>query len=250
MTVRFATSTSNWHLAVTKTGETAANPDRWVIPLSKDGELPARAEPRHAAVSSSTGRAGAVGTTGCPTRGTTWSARFSRGTNVAGTHTVDLFVDGVKVATRDAGGSPAGNTVPLMLGSSAPTNGLGRFGGAMDEVRVARAARSDAWIRTAYDQQADPVAFLAVGPEEPGTVYAYQKTLTIQGAKIAGDLVDFPVLVTLHDADLRTVAEGGRVRSAQGWDIGFTLPDGTPWITRSSGTRSTAALSRGSGCRH
>ncbi|HEX6429891.1 MAG TPA: DUF2341 domain-containing protein [Niastella sp.] len=55
--------------------------------------------------------------------------------------------------------------------------------------------------------------------------YTYGKTITIQGSQILGTVTNFPVLISLTDNSLRTVANGGRVRNANGYDIVFTLPD-------------------------
>jgi len=55
--------------------------------------------------------------------------------------------------------------------------------------------------------------------------YAYGKTITIQGSRISGTVTNFPVLISLTDNSLRTTGNGGRVQSANGYDIIFTLPD-------------------------
>ncbi|MBN1674572.1 MAG: DUF2341 domain-containing protein [Kiritimatiellae bacterium] len=69
------------------------------------------------------------------------------------------------------------------------------------------------------------IAFLTPGtPFYPGCVY--RKLLTAHGSTIQGDLSDFPFLVDVTDADLRTVSEGGKVRHGQGYDIVLTADDG------------------------
>jgi biopolymer transport protein ExbB len=55
--------------------------------------------------------------------------------------------------------------------------------------------------------------------------YTYGKTITIQGSRISGTVTNFPVLISVTDNSLRTVANGGRVRNTNGYDIVFTLPD-------------------------
>ena len=54
--------------------------------------------------------------------------------------------------------------------------------------------------------------------------YNYRKTITFDEAEITGttDLTNFPVLISLTDTSLRTVANGGRVTNASGFDIIFT----------------------------
>ena len=41
-----------------------------------------------------------------------------------------------------------------------------RFNGAMDEVRISKTCRSEAWIITSYNTMNDPLSFFSVGPEE------------------------------------------------------------------------------------
>ncbi|MEE4214951.1 MAG: DUF2341 domain-containing protein, partial [Bacteroidales bacterium] len=55
------------------------------------------------------------------------------------------------------------------------------------------------------------------------TGYAYRKTVTIPAAQVSGGPhTDFPVLVSFADNDLRTIANGGYVENASGWDIVFS----------------------------
>jgi hypothetical protein len=52
--------------------------------------------------------------------------------------------------------------------------------------------------------------------------YGYGRSITINGAQVTGSLTNFPVLVSVTLADLRTTANGGQVRNANGYDIVFT----------------------------
>ncbi len=54
------------------------------------------------------------------------------------------------------------------------------------------------------------------------TDYRYKKKITIDNTKVAGDETDFPVLISVTDADLADEANGGHVKSANGYDIIFT----------------------------
>ncbi|MBL0330201.1 MAG: DUF2341 domain-containing protein [Bacteroidetes bacterium] len=58
--------------------------------------------------------------------------------------------------------------------------------------------------------------------------YSFYKILTINAAQVGagGPFIDFPVLVSRTDLDLRVVASGGDVRNANGYDIKFTAADG------------------------
>ncbi len=57
--------------------------------------------------------------------------------------------------------------------------------------------------------------------------YRKQITFTSDAAKIPSTQTDFPVLVNLTDIHLRTVANGGHVQNANGYDIIFTSNDGS-----------------------
>ncbi len=63
--------------------------------------------------------------------------------------------------------------------------------------------------------------------------YLYFKKLTTQESQISvgtASLIGFPVLIRITDADLRSTANGGLVRSANGYDIIFTAADGNTLI--------------------
>ena len=149
--------------------------------------------------------------------------RFTRGTESWGPHTLEIFVDGTLVAVRNATGTTDTSTAPLFLGAYLGNSYF--YAGLMDEVRLSRTARSNAWLATTHNQQSAPASFITWGTQQsssqPG--YVYQKTLTVNAAQVAGDLKDFPVLVSRTDADF---ANG--IASADGFDVVFTLPDGTP----------------------
>ncbi len=57
--------------------------------------------------------------------------------------------------------------------------------------------------------------------------YTYGKRITIDNNEVAGStaLVDFPFLLNLIDADLRSVSNGGQLESESGYDLIFTLAD-------------------------
>jgi biopolymer transport protein ExbB len=70
--------------------------------------------------------------------------------------------------------------------------------------------------------------FYATSTAQPAG-YLFGKSITIQSAKIGapGPQVNFPVLVSVTDPNLRTVANGGHVQNINGYDIVFTLADCT-----------------------
>ncbi|CAN5882935.1 hypothetical protein BH11BAC7_BH11BAC7_16750 [soil metagenome] len=71
--------------------------------------------------------------------------------------------------------------------------------------------------------------FVAATAQSQICSYVQIRRIAIDPTKVAGsiDLTDFPVLINItSDNDLRTVANGGRVQNASGWDIIFTADDG------------------------
>ncbi len=58
--------------------------------------------------------------------------------------------------------------------------------------------------------------------------YEFRKTVTIDNTKVCGNstLSNFPILISVTDNDLRTLANGGKVLNANGYDIVFTDSDG------------------------
>ncbi|MEQ8323202.1 MAG: DUF2341 domain-containing protein [Vicingaceae bacterium] len=60
--------------------------------------------------------------------------------------------------------------------------------------------------------------------------YAYSKSITIDHNNVSGGTVlkDFPLLVSVTDNDLRTVANGGNVENGNGFDIVFVDDNGVP----------------------
>jgi hypothetical protein len=80
----------------------------------------------------------------------------------------------------------------------------------------------------AYDaaDNEGPLATASVQDATPGG-NGFYRTLTIDHTKVgASDSVDFPVLVKLTNASLATIANGGKVENASGYDIGFFLNAG------------------------
>ncbi len=103
------------------------------------------------------------------------------------------------------------------------------FNGLIDEVRISNIARSADWIQTEYYNQDDPNTFYSVGSPKNVSVpsfndFKYYKVITIDHNKVSGtnNLLNFPVLISIFDSDLRT-----EVRP-DGNDIAFT--NGTTWL--------------------
>src|SRR5438128_12675012 len=69
-------------------------------------------------------------------------------------------------------------------------------------------------------------AGLAATPEARGDAFDYRKPITIDRNKVGTTgapttLTKFPMLYSVTDPNLKTVANGGRVQNANGWDIIF-----------------------------
>jgi hypothetical protein len=102
------------------------------------------------------------------------------------------------------------------------------FLGSIDNVLIYNYPRSPDEVRADYSDGL--AAHLGKSGESWGlTGYSYRKTLTIHSAKVPNaDQADFPVLVSLTDAALKTKASGGKVQSGSGYDIVFTAADKFP----------------------
>ncbi|MFX0137061.1 MAG: DUF2341 domain-containing protein, partial [Candidatus Hodarchaeota archaeon] len=125
-------------------------------------------------------------------------------------------------------GTLATNTRPLYIGFNRGwLNEV--FDGTIDEVRVSKIVRSDDWIRTEYRNHNDPDSFYSVtgrfemNPPKPEDFLLYKK-ITIDSDKVSGsnDLVDFPLLISLLDSDLKNQAQ------PDGDDIAFW--NGSEWL--------------------
>lgn len=82
------------------------------------------------------------------------------------TSTAEVFVDGVSAGSATNGlVGDLSNAEPLVMGEEGDANRGFNFGGTLDEVRVAKTARSNDWIQAQYLSMTD--AFAAYGSAEP-----------------------------------------------------------------------------------
>ncbi|MFX1379877.1 MAG: DUF2341 domain-containing protein [Promethearchaeota archaeon] len=123
---------------------------------------------------------------------------------------INLVLDGNTVYTESKTGALRENNWPITIGNS-PT-GARPIDAIIDEVKISSTIRSDAWLRTEYDNQNDPSTFGSVGSEQivnditPNADYFdYYKIITIDHTKVdgIGSHVNFPFLVSIFDTDLR-----------------------------------------------
>ena len=131
----------------------------------------------------------------------------------------------------------------------------GDMNGARDEVRISNVARSADWIATEYNNQSSPSTFysyvtnLEKHPAPPGSIgivsngstgpgwyatggtWTNRKQITIDHTKVGigttTPLLNFPMLFSVTDADLKFTGSGGKVASSTGLDMLFTSSDGT-----------------------
>ncbi|MDQ1651830.1 MAG: hypothetical protein QOI35_1030, partial [Cryptosporangiaceae bacterium] len=148
------------------------------------------------------------------------------GTRNSGTNMLTLYVDGTSQGTSATSGRDTYSGY-LRIGSysnSAWASGAnGYFAGSVDEVRVKGTFHDAAWITTNYNSIKNPSTFLSWGNEDArwyNTSWMYRKRITIDNTKVDADLTNFPVEVSLTDADLPNHA------LASGNDILFTASDG------------------------
>ncbi|MFX0052156.1 MAG: DUF2341 domain-containing protein, partial [Candidatus Hermodarchaeota archaeon] len=82
--------------------------------------------------------------------------------------------------------------------------------GLLDEIRLSNLSRTPNWIATEYQNQKDPNSFYSISSEESynywwaDTSFSKRKDIVIDKDKVSEDLLNFPVLIDLYDADLRT----------------------------------------------
>ncbi len=139
--------------------------------------------------------------------------------------TLELFADGVSLGSAAAVGAlDADASMPVTIGNidsvDRPLDGL------IDEVRVARVARSAAWLAAAESNQRNPATFVVAGGVETGTWFAQgtwgaRKPIGIDPSITDADLTDVAVPISIVDPQLQSSA------NADGSDIVFTAADGT-----------------------
>ncbi|NHI88720.1 MAG: DUF2341 domain-containing protein [Candidatus Thorarchaeota archaeon] len=121
---------------------------------------------------------------------------------------VDEVTTGIPASTND----PAR---PVRIGRRSDNpGGTSYLDAIVDEVRISNTARSDAWIKTQYNNQKNPQLFLTLG--EQAVNFQYKKDIKIDHNKVAADLTGFPVLIDIYDSDLHSKVQ------PDGDDIMFT----------------------------
>lgn len=137
-----------------------------------------------------------------------------------GASTWTLYANGISQATGTT--NPISPSTVVNLGSNSSAE---FFGGALDEVRMAKMPRSADWLLTEYNNQSSPSTFYTVaGSAATPAPYAFtnNRAVTLDHSKVPNtDQVNFPILFSGTYAYLATVGNGGQVQNANGYDIAF-----------------------------
>ncbi|MHA2203502.1 MAG: DUF2341 domain-containing protein, partial [Candidatus Hodarchaeales archaeon] len=129
--------------------------------------------------------------------------------------TIKIYVDGIEGAVTDTLNSMDDSSAfNLLIGRLVDPSDTRYFYGNIDEVRVSSTVRSSDWIATEYNNQHDPTSFYSVTSEEfypywwADASFLKRKDIAIDpnqfGSVETDQLEDFPFLLELHDASLKT----------------------------------------------
>lgn len=135
-----------------------------------------------------------------------------------------LYLDGIAVGdVAAAGGLDATAAVPVVIG--ADPAGANAFAGVLADVRIDDSAWAAARVAFRAANLLTPTSTVSAAAPTAGTWFdqgdwVSRRPLVIDSAKVAGDLVDFPVFVQLAEPDLAASAQ------ADGDDLVFTAADG------------------------
>ena len=133
-----------------------------------------------------------------------------------------VYKNGVKLGETTLSGTHLYATPPIdepTIGNL-PQGGKGLCG-EIQEVRLSKVARSDAWMKTSYNNQNAPSTFYTVEDCMLDTGdFSRCKKITIHHEMVESgvDLYDFPLLVDIQDTELST---SNYVTNSNGYDILF-----------------------------
>jgi len=120
------------------------------------------------------------------------------------------YKNGVLVSSNWAEGTISSTTGNLHIGKRISTSRW--LHGIIDELRISSIARSVDWLLTEYDNMNDPNTFYSVGSEQTISIlppnadyFNYYKIISIDHTQVSGtgSHINFPVLISLNDTDLR-----------------------------------------------
>lgn len=99
---------------------------------------------------------------------------------------------------------------------------VSNYFGYLDECRYSNSQRSSSWMTTEYNNYLSTSTFYNLSSEVAIYNLNYKRAITIDYTKCGtADSTDFPVLVSFTDVNFKSVANGGKVQNANGYDIKF-----------------------------
>jgi hypothetical protein len=141
--------------------------------------------------------------------------------------TTELRINNVQTGTPTTGLNTTYSTSTLptsigwdTLGGVSTANDY--FSGQIDEIRFSDVVRPSSWITAEYNNQNSPSTFYNLSSEVAIYNLNYKRAITIDYTKCGTvNSTDFPVLVSFTDVNFKSVANGGKVQNANGYDIKF-----------------------------
>lgn len=159
-----------------------------------------------------------------------------------GTPAAYLYVDGPLVNTDNTvNNEPFNQTTLGDCRFGMDDGGAMPYLGDLDEIRISDAVRSLGYSTSVFNTIDDPSSFYGVGGEvrvRPHPPYGYWRRITIDSALVGEDDADFAFLFNSTLADLKTVANGGRVHNTAvgGASGALTVPADLVFAAQTDGT--------------
>ena len=122
----------------------------------------------------------------------------------------------------------SGASIRYTTDGSTPTETAGTLYSTPIAVSSAMTINAIAYESGMLDSAVATAGYTITGSSWYNTAWSNRKSITITHAKVSGssNLTNFPMLVSVTDANLKTVANGGSVGNSTGNDILFTASDG------------------------